>query len=32
MDPTLTWTGVKNTGRGCTLSSLGFEVLTQAKL
>ena len=31
LDPALAWTGVKNTGRGCTLSSLGFEALTQAK-
>lgn len=31
LDPSLAWTGVKNTGRGCTLSSLGFDALTQAK-
>jgi len=31
LDPALAWTGVKNTGRGCTLSSLGFEALTQPK-
>ncbi len=31
LDPALAWTGVKNTGRGCTLSSLGFESLTQPK-
>jgi len=31
LDPALAWTGVKNTGRGCSLSSLGFEALTQPK-
>ncbi len=31
LDPSLAWTGVKNTGRGCTLSSLGFDAFTQAK-
>jgi acyl-CoA reductase-like NAD-dependent aldehyde dehydrogenase len=31
LDPGLTWTGVKDTGRGYGLSSLGFEALTQAK-
>lgn len=31
LDPELAWTGVKNTGRGCTLSKLGFEALTQLK-
>ena len=31
LDPALAWTGVKNTGRGCTLSSLGFEAVTQPK-
>ena len=24
-DPALAWTGVKNSGRGCTLSKFGFE-------
>jgi acyl-CoA reductase-like NAD-dependent aldehyde dehydrogenase len=31
LDPALAWTGVKNTGRGATLSSLGFEHLTRPK-
>lgn len=31
LDPYLAWTGVKNTGRGCTLSSIGFEQLTRPK-
>ncbi len=31
LDPALAWTGVKNSGRGCTLSKLGFEVLTRPK-
>ena len=31
LDPALAWTGVKNSGRGCTLSSLGYEVLTRPK-
>ena len=31
LDPALAWTGVKNSGRGCTLSALGFEQLTQPK-
>jgi acyl-CoA reductase-like NAD-dependent aldehyde dehydrogenase len=31
LDPSLAWTGVKNTGRGCTLSSLGFGALTRPK-
>ena len=31
LDPELAWCGVKNTGRGCTLSKLGFEALTQPK-
>jgi hypothetical protein len=24
-DPALPWTGMKNSGRGCTLSKFGFE-------
>jgi acyl-CoA reductase-like NAD-dependent aldehyde dehydrogenase len=24
-DPALAWTGIKNSGRGCTLSKFGFE-------
>jgi len=31
LDPALAWTGVKNSGRGCTLSSLGYESLTRPK-
>jgi acyl-CoA reductase-like NAD-dependent aldehyde dehydrogenase len=31
LDPALAWTGVKNSGRGCTLSRVGFEQLTRAK-
>ncbi len=31
LDPALAWTGVKDSGRGCTLSSLGYEQLTQPK-
>ncbi len=31
LDPSLAWTGVKNSGRGCSLSELGYEVLTRPK-
>lgn len=31
LDPALVWTGVKQSGRGYSLSSLGFAQLTQAK-
>jgi acyl-CoA reductase-like NAD-dependent aldehyde dehydrogenase len=31
LDPSLAWTGVKHSGRGCTLSSVGFEYLTRPK-
>jgi acyl-CoA reductase-like NAD-dependent aldehyde dehydrogenase len=31
LDPALAWTGVKDTGRGITLSRLGYEHLTRAK-
>lgn len=31
LDPALAWTGVKDSGRGCTLSVLGFEQLTRPK-
>jgi len=31
LDPSLAWTGVKNSGRGCTLSALGYEQLTRPK-
>lgn len=31
LDPALAWTGVKHSGKGYTLSSLGFDALTQGK-
>lgn len=31
LDPALAWTGVKETGRGCTLSPVGYEHLTRPK-
>jgi len=31
LDPALAWVGVKNSGRGCTLSEIGFHSLTRAK-
>ena len=31
LDPALPWTGAKNSGRGCTLSKLGYESLTRPK-
>ncbi|MEH6626732.1 MAG: aldehyde dehydrogenase family protein [Motiliproteus sp.] len=31
LDPALAWTGVKNSGRGCSLSTLGFTSLTRPK-
>jgi acyl-CoA reductase-like NAD-dependent aldehyde dehydrogenase len=31
LDPALAWVGVKNSGRGCTLSVLGYEWLTRPK-
>lgn len=31
LDPELAWTGVKNSGRGVTLSSVGYDVLTRPK-
>ncbi len=31
LDPELAWTGVKDSGRGCTLSALGYEALTRPK-
>ncbi|MCY1401495.1 NAD/NADP-dependent betaine aldehyde dehydrogenase [compost metagenome] len=31
LDPALAWTGVKHSGRGVTLSRLGYEHLTRAK-
>lgn len=29
LEPSLAWTGVKDSGRGCSLSRLGYEVLTR---
>lgn len=31
LDPALPWTGVKDTGRGATLSRIGYEYLTRPK-
>ena len=31
LDPALAWTGVKDSGRGCTLSRLGLEAFTRPK-
>ncbi|MFO1032892.1 MAG: aldehyde dehydrogenase family protein [Hyphomicrobiales bacterium] len=31
LDPALAWTGVKDTGRGATLSTVGYESLTRPK-
>jgi acyl-CoA reductase-like NAD-dependent aldehyde dehydrogenase len=31
LDPALAWTGVKDTGRGVTLSAVGYEALTRPK-
>jgi acyl-CoA reductase-like NAD-dependent aldehyde dehydrogenase len=31
LDPGLVWTGVKDTGRGASLSSLGYDALTRPK-
>jgi len=31
LDPALAWTGVKESGRGCSLSLLGYEQLTRPK-
>ena len=31
LDPALAWTGVKDSGRGCSLSVLGYERLTRPK-
>lgn len=31
LDPALAWTGVKDSGRGVTLSSLGYDALTRPK-
>ncbi len=31
LDPELAWVGVKDSGRGCTLSKVGYEHLTRPK-
>ncbi|MCJ8339727.1 MAG: aldehyde dehydrogenase family protein [Pseudomonadales bacterium] len=31
LDPALVWTGVKDTGRGCSLSNLGYDAVTRPK-
>jgi acyl-CoA reductase-like NAD-dependent aldehyde dehydrogenase len=31
LDPELAWVGVKDSGRGCTLSRVGYEALTRPK-
>lgn len=31
LDPALAWSGVKDSGRGCTLSRVGYEQLTRPK-
>jgi acyl-CoA reductase-like NAD-dependent aldehyde dehydrogenase len=31
LDPALAWTGVKDSGRGCSLSRIGYEHLTRPK-
>ena len=31
LDPALAWVGVKDSGRGCTLSRIGYEHLTRPK-
>lgn len=31
LDPALAWTGVKDSGRGCTLSRVGYDSLTRPK-
>jgi acyl-CoA reductase-like NAD-dependent aldehyde dehydrogenase len=31
LDPALAWSGVKHSGRGCSLSSIGYEHLTRPK-
>jgi len=31
LEPSLAWTGVKQSGRGCTLSRYGFDALTRPK-
>ncbi len=31
LDPALAWTGVKKSGRGCSLSTFGYQALTRSK-
>jgi acyl-CoA reductase-like NAD-dependent aldehyde dehydrogenase len=31
LDPALAWVGVKDSGRGCSLSALGYQQLTRPK-
>jgi acyl-CoA reductase-like NAD-dependent aldehyde dehydrogenase len=31
LDPALAWVGIKDSGRGCTLSTIGYEHLTRPK-
>ncbi|KAH9247563.1 hypothetical protein BASA81_014819 [Batrachochytrium salamandrivorans] len=31
LDPALPWIGIKDSGRGCSLSKFGFEQLTRPK-
>jgi len=31
LDPALAWTGIKDSGRGCTLSLFGYDALTRLK-
>jgi len=31
LDPALAWTGVRDSGRGCSLSRLGYDALTRPK-
>ena len=31
LDPALAWTGVKDSGKGCTLSAMGYDALTRPK-
>ena len=31
LNPSLAWVGVKNSGRGCTLSKVGYEQMTRPK-
>ena len=31
LDPALAWTGVKDSGRGCSLSRLGYDAVTRPK-